>query len=67
MKNKNKMNGLYKTGFILLLICVPMFFAALATAYLFEQIYLSAIFSAGGTLLAFVGIILTMYSKPKKP
>ncbi len=66
MKKKNKMNGLYKTGFILLLCCFPMFFAALAVAYLLDQIYLSAVFSGGGALLAFAGIIFTMFSKPKK-
>jgi hypothetical protein len=65
MNNKNKMNGLFKTGFILLLICIAMFLGALVTAYLFEEIYLSAIFSGGGTFLAFLGIILTMFSKPK--
>jgi hypothetical protein len=42
-----------------------MFLGALVTAYLFEEIYLSAIFSGGGTFLAFLGIILTMFSKPK--
>ncbi len=67
MKNGNKMNGLYKTGFILLLVCIPMFLAALVVAYLLEEIYLSVIFSGGGAFLAFVGIILTMFSKPKKP
>lgn len=63
---KTKMNFLYKTAFILLIICVPMFLIAIVVAYLLEEIYLSAIFSAGGAFLAFVGIILAMFSKPEK-
>lgn len=65
MKNKIKMDGLYKTGFILLLVCVALFVAAVITAYAFNRIKLSVIFSAGGALLAFLGIILVMFSKPK--
>lgn len=63
---KNKMNGLFKTGFILLMVCIGLFIAAIITAYLFEKIYFSAVFSAGGTFLAFLGIIFVMLSKPKK-
>lgn len=65
MHKGNKMNGLFKTGFILLMVCIPMFFAALITAYGFEKIYLSAVFSAGGSFLAFLGLIFTLKSKPK--
>lgn len=63
---KRKMNGLYKTGFILLMVCIGMLIAAIITAYLFEQTYLSAVFSAGGAFLALLGIIFVMLSKPKK-
>ena len=60
------MNGLFKTGFILLMVCIAMIIAAIITAYLFEQTYFSAVFSAGGAFLAFLGIIFVMMSKPKK-
>ena len=63
---KRKMNGLFKTGFILLMVCVAMLIAAIITAYLFEQTYFSAVFSAGGAFLAFLGIIFVMKSKSKK-
>lgn len=65
MKNKTKMNGLYKTGFILLMVCIPLFLAAIGVAYLYD-IYFSVIFSGSGAFLAFLGIIFTMASKPKK-
>lgn len=63
---KRRMNGLFKTGFILLMVCVAMLIAAIITAYLFEQTYFSAVFSAGGAFLAFLGIIFVMKSKSKK-
>lgn len=66
MQKSNKMNGLFKAGFIILLVCIPMFLMALVVAYIFEEIYLSAVFSAGGAFLAFLGIIFVMFSKPKK-
>lgn len=66
MQKSNKMNGLFKAGFIILLICIPMFLMALIVSYIYEEIYLSAIFSAGGAFLAFLGIIFVMCSKPKK-
>lgn len=66
MKKKIKMNGLYKTAFILLMVCIPMFIMSIVVAYALEQIYLSAIFSAGGAFLAFLGIIFATVSKPKK-
>lgn len=67
MKKKTKMNGLYKTAFILLMVCIPMFLMSIVVAYALEQIYLSAVFSAGGAFLAFLGIIFATVSKPKKP
>ena len=63
---KRKMNGLFKTGFILLMVCIAMLIAAIIVAYLFGRPYFSAVFSAGGAFLAFLGIIFVMLSKSKK-
>ena len=63
---KRKMNGLYLTGFILLMVCVAMLIAAIITAYLLERPIFSAVFSACGAFLAFLGIIFVMKSKSKK-
>lgn len=63
---KRRMNGLYLTGFILLMVCVAMLIAAIITAYLLERPIFSAVFSAGGAFLAFLGIIFVMKSKSKK-
>ncbi len=63
--NKNtKMNFLYKIGFILFIICFLLFITSIITAYLFRVIRISVILSAGGFFLAFVGILLVMFSKP---
>ena len=43
-----------------------MLLAAVVVAYLFDKIYLSAVFSGGGAFLAFIGIIFAAASKPKK-
>lgn len=66
MKRKTKMNGLYKTAFILLIVCILLFIAAIIVAYAFNRSKFSAIFSAGGAFLAFLGIIFAALSKPKK-
>lgn len=66
MNNKRNMNGLFKAAFILLLVCVALLIIAVIVAYLFERPKVSAIFSVSGFLCAFVGIILAMFSKPKK-
>ena len=63
---KRRMNGLYLTGFILLMVCIAMLIAAIITAYLLERPIFSAVFSAGGAFLAFLGIIFVMKSKSKK-
>lgn len=63
---KRKMNGLFKTGFILLMVCIGMLIAAIIVAYLLERPIFSAVFSAGGAFLAFLGIIFVMKSKSKK-
>lgn len=64
---KQKMNVLFKIAFILLVICVVMIFASIIIAYAFDSEKWSAICSGCGVLLATVGIILAMFSKPKKP
>lgn len=66
MKKSDKMNWMFKAGFILLMLCIVLFFVAIIVAYLLKRPNLSTVFSGGGALLAFVGIILTMFSKPKK-
>ncbi len=66
MKKTQKMNFLYKFAFILLILCIPLFIISLIIAYLLEQEYFSIVFSAGGSFLAFFGIIISMFSKPKK-
>ena len=60
------MNGLFKTGFILLMVCIVLLIAAIIVAYLFGRPYFSAVFSAGGAFMALFGIIFVMLSKPKK-
>ena len=65
MKKSVKMNFLYKISLVLLILCIPLFVVSIIVAYLLGQTYISIIFSAGGALLAFVGIILAMFSKPK--
>ena len=63
---KRKMNGLFKTGFILLMVCIVLLIAAIIVAYLFQSPYFSAVFSVSGAFLALLGIIFVMLSKPKK-
>lgn len=65
-KQKNKMNGLYKTAFILLMICIPLFVLAIIYAYAVEDIVLMEIFSISAVFLAMLGIIFATCSKPKK-
>lgn len=60
------MNGLFKTGFILLMVCIVLLIAAIIVAYLFQSPYFSAVFSVSGAFLALLGIIFVMLSKPKK-
>ena len=60
------MNGLFKTGFILLMVCIAMLITAIIVAYLFQSPYFSAVFSASGAFLALLAIIFVKLSKPKK-
>ena len=64
---KRKMNGLYKTAFILMLVAAVLFIIATIVAYALERPYFSAVFSCNGAFLAFLGIIFATCSKPKKP
>ena len=64
---KQKMNVLFKIAFILLIICVLLIFASIIIAYAFDSEEWSSLTSASGVLLATVGIVLAMLSKPKKP
>lgn len=63
---KRKMNGLYKTAFILMLVAAVLFIVATIVAYALEHPYFSAAFSCSGAFLAFLGIIFATCSKPKK-
>lgn len=63
---KRKMNGLYKTAFILMLVAAALFIAATIVAYALERPYFSAVFSCSGAFLAFLGIIFATCSKPKR-
>ena len=63
---KRKMNGLYKTAFILMLVAAVLFIVATIVAYALERPYFSAVFSCSGAFLAFLGIIFATCSKPKK-
>ena len=51
---KRKMNGLYKTAFILMLVAAALFIAATIVAYALERPYFSAVFSCSGAFLAFL-------------
>lgn len=67
MNKPKKMNILFKLAFILLCISTALLSAGIFVAYALELTYLSAVFSGGGCVLCFAGIILAMLSKPKKP
>ncbi len=63
---KRKMNGLYKTAFILMLVATMKSTAATSINNALERPYFSAVFSCSGAFLAFLGIIFATCSKPKK-
>lgn len=67
MNKPKKMNVLFKLAFILLCVSTALLAAGIFVAYALEKTYFSAVFTAGGCVLCFVGIILAMLSKPKKP
>ena len=66
-KEKRKMNFLYKTAFILLMLCIPLLVMSQVVAYGLDYPDQSVVFSASGCFLAFLGIIFAMCSKAKKP
>lgn len=65
MKKAEKMNGLYKTGFILLWVCLALFAAAVIVLLLLEEMLLGVLLAVAGSVLCLIAIILTMCSKPK--
>nr|WP_181966129.1 hypothetical protein [Ruminococcus sp. AF42-10] len=50
---KRKMNGLYKTAFILMLVAAALFIAATIVAYALERPYFSAVSHAAVLFLHF--------------
>lgn len=65
MKNKTKMNVLYKIAFILMLVCVVLLFLAGFLGYLISPDY-ALVLGGLGVALAFVAIVLASLSSPKK-
>lgn len=67
MKKAEKMNFLYKAGFILLCVCVALFAASVAVMLLLDKKLLGVLLAVAGAALCLTAIILTMCSKPKPP
>ena len=67
MNRSEKMNILYKLGFILMCLCVVLFGAALVCLILLSNIFAGVLISAVGSALCLAAIILTLLSKPRKP
>lgn len=67
MNHAPKMNFLYKIGFILMLVCVALFTAAIIFLLVVENTTAGVILSVVGAALCLLAIILTMFSKPKPP
>lgn len=67
MNRSEKMNILYKLGFILMCVCVVLFGAALVCLILLSNILAGVLISAVGSALCLAAIILTLLSKPRKP
>ena len=65
MDDKQKMNGLFIAGFVLAVISVALAGGAAYVGYYMNKYELAVIMGGAGALLAFVGIILAYYSKPK--
>ena len=62
-----KMNILYKIGFILMFICLALFIASVVVILVVEKRTAGVIMAVAGVFLCLIAIILTMFSKPKKP
>ena len=67
MNKPPKMNVLYKIAFILMLVCVAAFAAALVLMVVFERKTLGVPVAVAGVTLCMVSIVLSLFSKPKKP
>ena len=67
MNKPPKMNVLYKIAFILMLVCVAAFAAALVLMVVFESKRLGVPVAVAGVTLCMVSIVLSLFSKPKKP
>ena len=65
MNRPEKMNGLYKAGFILMLVCLALFILSIVFMLIIENIRAGVIIAVAGVFLCLVAIILTMFSKPK--
>ena len=59
------MNGLFRTAFIMLIICVAAVIIAAVVSYALDQTTIGLAISGVGSVLALVGIILASKSKPK--
>lgn len=65
MKKAEKMNGLYKAGFILMGVCLAILVASVVFMLVVENLILGTALAAAGVFLCLIGIILTMFSKAK--
>lgn len=62
-----KMNILYKIGFILMFVCLALFIASVVVILVVEERTAGVLMAVAGVFLCLIAIILTMFSKPKKP
>ena len=62
-----KMNILYKIGFIIMFVCLALFIASIVVILVLEQNTAGVLMAVAGVFLCLIAIILTMFSKPKKP
>ena len=67
MNRSEKMNIIYKLGFILMCVCIVLFVAALIFLILLRKTFAGVLISAVGSGLCLAAIILTLLSKPRKP
>lgn len=67
MKKAEKMNVLYKIGFVLMFVCIALFGAAVVMMLVLDNTVWGVAVSVAGVCLCLIAIILTMCSKPKSP
>ena len=67
MKKPKKMNGMFKTAFILMLVCAALLVASIVVSYALERTQIAVLIAVSGAVLCVVAIILAMFSKPKQP